>query len=243
MLWKAAYFAVYLRSSIRSPRRGAEPRRLGRRSAYPPWRHRTFAGRQDDLHHRADRASDQGGKPGLARQEKYLAGFPGACRREANRRARSSRSPTTPCPASPMRITLPRLAGPEGNAEARHWPQSTRRISELRLRLYFDQTTGLRPGRQSLSHRYRRLSGRVAARFAASSEILRAMVARNLRCLGERGPGAARGAMARACRQHRSARRPPMKRRRAARPSFSPLICAPAAPTNIIFPACRRAVS
>src|SRR5450631_3646518 len=31
------------------------------------------------------------------------------------------------------------LAGPKGNTAARHWPQSTRRISELRLRLHFDQ--------------------------------------------------------------------------------------------------------
>jgi uncharacterized protein len=43
------------------------------------------------------------------------------------------------------------LAGPKGDAGARHWPQSTRRISELRLRLYFDQKTGLRAGRQSLA--------------------------------------------------------------------------------------------
>jgi hypothetical protein len=38
----------------------------------------------------------------------------------------------------------------EGRVEARHWPQSTRRISELRLRLDFEQKTGLRPGRHSL---------------------------------------------------------------------------------------------
>jgi uncharacterized protein len=43
------------------------------------------------------------------------------------------------------------LAGPKGNAGARHWPQSTRRISEVRLRLHFDQKTGMRPGRQSLA--------------------------------------------------------------------------------------------
>ena len=43
------------------------------------------------------------------------------------------------------------LAGPKGDAGARHWPQSTRRISELRLRLYFDQRAGMRPGRQSLA--------------------------------------------------------------------------------------------
>ncbi len=43
------------------------------------------------------------------------------------------------------------LAGPKADASARHWPQSTRRISELRLRVFFDQKTGLRPGRQSLA--------------------------------------------------------------------------------------------
>ena len=43
------------------------------------------------------------------------------------------------------------LTGPDRRVEARHWPQSTRRISELRLRLDFEQKAGLRPGRQSLA--------------------------------------------------------------------------------------------
>jgi len=43
------------------------------------------------------------------------------------------------------------LAGPGGRAEARHWPQSTRRISEMRLRLAFQQKGGLRPGRHFLT--------------------------------------------------------------------------------------------
>ena len=43
------------------------------------------------------------------------------------------------------------LAGPGGQAEARHWPQSTRRISELRLRLAYQQKGGLRPGRHFLT--------------------------------------------------------------------------------------------
>ncbi len=43
------------------------------------------------------------------------------------------------------------LNGPDGHVEARLWPQSTRRISELRLRLEFQQKVGLRPGRQSLT--------------------------------------------------------------------------------------------
>lgn len=43
------------------------------------------------------------------------------------------------------------LSGPIDHPEARHWPQSTRRISELRLRVDFDQRAGLNPGRQSLT--------------------------------------------------------------------------------------------
>ncbi|VFU08675.1 Amino acid regulated cytosolic protein [Methylocella tundrae] len=43
------------------------------------------------------------------------------------------------------------LAGPDGRVEARRWPQSTRRISELRLRLEYQQKAGLRPGRHALT--------------------------------------------------------------------------------------------
>ncbi|WP_026606938.1 YcjX family protein [Methylocapsa acidiphila] len=43
------------------------------------------------------------------------------------------------------------LTGPQRQVEARHWPQSTRRVSELRIRLDFEQKAGLRPGRQSLA--------------------------------------------------------------------------------------------
>ena len=43
------------------------------------------------------------------------------------------------------------LAGPKGHPESRHWPQSTRRISELRLRVHFEKKSGLRPHRQSLA--------------------------------------------------------------------------------------------
>ncbi|HTV34363.1 MAG TPA: YcjX family protein [Methylocella sp.] len=43
------------------------------------------------------------------------------------------------------------LAGPAGNDNARQWPRSTRRVSELRLRLHYDQRAGLRPGPQSLA--------------------------------------------------------------------------------------------
>ncbi|MBO0733911.1 MAG: YcjX family protein [Methylocapsa sp.] len=43
------------------------------------------------------------------------------------------------------------LSGPKGSPGHRHWPESTRRISELRLRLYFSQPPGFQPARQSLS--------------------------------------------------------------------------------------------
>ncbi|MCI0599371.1 MAG: YcjX family protein, partial [Beijerinckiaceae bacterium] len=43
------------------------------------------------------------------------------------------------------------LIGAKGFSGSRRWPESTRRISELRLRLYFDQPAGMRPGRQSLT--------------------------------------------------------------------------------------------
>jgi uncharacterized protein len=43
------------------------------------------------------------------------------------------------------------LSGPKGYREARHWPESTRRISELRLRLDFEPSTGMRPGQHSLT--------------------------------------------------------------------------------------------
>jgi predicted YcjX-like family ATPase len=43
------------------------------------------------------------------------------------------------------------LSGPKGRPEARHWPQSTRRISELRLRVDFDPRAGMRPGRHALT--------------------------------------------------------------------------------------------
>jgi uncharacterized protein len=43
------------------------------------------------------------------------------------------------------------LAGAKGHSETRHWPQSTRRISELRLRIEFEQSAALKSGRQSLT--------------------------------------------------------------------------------------------
>ncbi len=43
------------------------------------------------------------------------------------------------------------LAGLKGSPGSRHWPESTRRISELRLRLYFNQPGGMQPARQSLT--------------------------------------------------------------------------------------------
>jgi predicted YcjX-like family ATPase len=43
------------------------------------------------------------------------------------------------------------LSGPKESPGSRHWPESTRRISELRLRLYFDRPAGMQPSRQALT--------------------------------------------------------------------------------------------
>ncbi len=43
------------------------------------------------------------------------------------------------------------LTGLKGSASSRRWPDSTRRISELRLRIYFKQPAGMQPERQSLT--------------------------------------------------------------------------------------------
>ncbi len=46
---------------------------------------------------------------------------------------------------------LASLTGPGGKVEERQWPQSTKRVSELRLTLEFERTTGLRKGLSALS--------------------------------------------------------------------------------------------
>jgi hypothetical protein len=46
---------------------------------------------------------------------------------------------------------LAALGGPKGHPDLRHWPQSTRRISELRLRLEFEPKVAMRPGNHSLT--------------------------------------------------------------------------------------------
>lgn len=46
---------------------------------------------------------------------------------------------------------LASLTGPGGNVNLREWPQSTKRVSELRLTLEFERAVGLRKGPASLS--------------------------------------------------------------------------------------------
>ncbi|MDB5508309.1 MAG: amino acid regulated cytosolic protein [Hyphomicrobiales bacterium] len=46
---------------------------------------------------------------------------------------------------------LASLTGGEGGPDARHWPESTRRISELRLTLEFERKSGWRSGSSSLT--------------------------------------------------------------------------------------------
>ena len=136
------------------------------------------------------------------------------------------------------------LAGPGGRAEARHWPQSTRRISEMRL-----------------SARFRPAEGRPAPRpafpDASTSSIIPANGCSTCRCCRNpsrngRGNLRRRATARRARRSPRngaasspaSIRRPnSTKPTRGGRPSCSPPICAPAAPTNMASRACRRGAS
>jgi predicted YcjX-like family ATPase len=59
--------------------------------------------------------------------------------------------PDDAVPRFPYEAHLAALLGPEGEAALRTWPQSTRRVSELRLRLDFERATGLRRGPASLT--------------------------------------------------------------------------------------------
>ena len=110
--------------------------------------------------------------------------------------------------------TLPRFAYEEHlaalAADPPQWPESTRRISQLRVTVEY--SAGHAPqahaGHRAAAHRHRRLSGRVAARPAAAGTRLRRVV----------GAGARRGAVARArgcgARLAVVSRRPSIRRRR-----------------------------
>ena len=65
-------------------------------------------------------------------------------------------------------------AGPD----ARRWPESTRRISELRLTIEFERRAGWRKGAVGAHARHRRLSRRMAARPAAARQGLSAQWSR-----------------------------------------------------------------
>ena len=149
-------FVHFHRSGFRSERRCALARRFSLRRGLEARRHRAVEGGQDRLHHRADRQPDR-----------RRAG----CRccapppKGASRAPISSRSPTTRCRASPMRSTWRALSGPD-----RRWPQSTRRISQLRLTIEFERAASWGAKASHADARHRRLSRRMAARPAAARQ-------------------------------------------------------------------------
>ena len=119
-------------------------------------RHRSRALGQDGVHHRARAQSHRGGAHAVLR------------RRGAGPRARapiSSRSPTIRCRASIMSGTWP-ISPPTPP----RWPESTRRISQLRLTIEYEPHEILEAAARPRppQHRHRRLSRRMAARPAAA---------------------------------------------------------------------------
>ena len=83
-------------------------------------------------------------------------------------RARLEPQPDDAVPRFAYEEHLASLSGPD-----RRWPQSTRRISQLRLTIEFESAAGWSSKESSLIDRPRRLSGRMAARPAAPRQELR----------------------------------------------------------------------
>ena len=164
------------RSGFRSERGRALARRFSLRRRPEARRHRAVARGQDRVHHRAGRQPDR-------RRPSCRCCAPPP--KGASRAPISSRSPTTRCRASPTKSTLAALSGPD-----RRWPQSTRRISQLRLTIEFERAASWGAKASQPDARHRRLSRRMAARPAAARQVLRPMVARDDR--GERGRRRAR---------------------------------------------------
>ena len=89
-------------------------------------------------------------------------------------RARLEPQPDDAVPRFAYEEHLKSLSGPD-----RRWPQSTRRIAQLRLTIEFESAAGWGARRSTPQARYRRLSRRMAARPAAPRQDLRRMVARD----------------------------------------------------------------
>ena len=102
----------------------------------PPRRHGSRPLRQDGLHHRSRASSDAGHEPSC---------FP-RLRRGADPAGAS-------CPSARRRGAALSLRGAYGGAHAtsRRWPQSTNRISELRVDVEYERKAGWRTGPASLA--------------------------------------------------------------------------------------------
>ena len=121
----------FQRPRLRSRHRGAQPCRISRRRRPAARGHRPVARRQDRVHHRSGRESRSARAPPAGASARVGRGA-------ASRAHRWSRSRTMRCRASPMRTIWPRWRRPQ----ARRWPQSTRRISQLRLTIEFERAKG-----------------------------------------------------------------------------------------------------
>ncbi len=136
---------------------------------------------------------------------------------------------------------LASLTGPGGNIDARSWPQSTRRVSELRLTLEFERAAGLRKGPAELTIDIVDYPGEwlldlplLEKSFAQwSQEALEAAAA----------PARARlAADWRACVAAIDPAASPTKSWRSAPPRSLPPICPPAAASRFPPRRCRRGV-
>ena len=148
----------------------------------------------------------------------------------------------TPCPASPTRITAPHLTGGNDGA-SRHWPHSTRRISEVRIRLEFERATGLRAGPAALIIDIVDYPGE----WLLDLPLLDKTFAQWSKETLEASATAARATLAADWRAFtladRTRQAPRTKSRRARPRRYSPPICKRAAPTPTRFPPCHPGAS
>ena len=141
-----------------------------------------------------------------------------------------------------------RLRGASGEprrARTGRWPQSTRRISQLRLTIEFESAAGWSGAQRQPGDRPRRLSRRMAARPAAARQVLR-RPGRARRSRASETPARAPLSAGLAGGARRASTRTPKPNEDAApatSPSASPPICARRATTSMRSRPCRPAAS
>ena len=153
-------------------------------------------------------------------------------------RARLEPQPDDAVPRFAYEEHMASLSGPD-----RRWPQSTRRIAELRLTIEFESAVGWGARSSTPQARSRRLSGRMAARPAFARQELRRMVARDGRGKRDPGPRAAVGEMAQGAHRPRPAGRRQRGRGAADRRSLHRLSAGGRATTSTRSRPCRPAGS